>query len=75
MRQWADQYDCAQREKQMLLRRKGFTADGPGEALAREALDDEDRGKLEDAKRIWRQSTPEPGKGKTMPGAWWPRNT
>jgi hypothetical protein len=55
MRQWADQYDRAVRETQMLNRRKRFTADGPGEALAREALDDEDRGKLEDAARTWRQ--------------------
>ncbi len=33
--QWADQYDRTELEKQMLNRRARFTADGPGETLAR----------------------------------------
>ena len=55
MRQWADQYDRTELEKQMLNRRARFTSDGPGETLAREALDNEDLGKLDDAAQLWRQ--------------------
>ena len=54
MRQWADQYDLAELDKQMRNRRRNFAADGPGEKLARQALDNEDIGNLDDAAQEWR---------------------
>ncbi len=53
MQQWADDYDRAETERQMHNRRARFKADGPAETLAREALDDEDLGKLSAAAQAW----------------------
>jgi len=55
MRKWADQYDLEQTEKQMHNRRvRGINKDiTTAETLARDALDDEDLGKLKDAAKTW----------------------
>jgi hypothetical protein len=55
MRKMADQYDLDRTERQMHNRRASFKADSEAEALAREALDNEDLGKLDDAARLWKQ--------------------
>jgi hypothetical protein len=55
MRQLADRYDRDEREQQMHNRRARFKAEGQGESLAREALDNEDLGKLNDAALVWKQ--------------------
>ncbi len=56
MRNLADQYDLVETEKQLHNRRQAkFRPDGDGEDLARQALDDEDLGKLAEARRLWQQ--------------------
>jgi serine/threonine protein kinase len=55
MRKLADQYDLDKTERQMHNRRASFKADSKEEALARDALDNEDLGKLDDAARLWKQ--------------------
>lgn len=55
MQEWADEYDRDEIEKQMHNRRARFQPDGAAEALARDALDNEDLGKLSDAGEVWEQ--------------------
>jgi len=56
MRKMADQYDRAETERQMLNRRNAkISADGEAETLARDALDKEDTGRLDEAARAWKK--------------------
>ena len=55
IQKWADQYDFDTRDRQMHNRRKKLKAEGPDEQLARDALDDEDLGRLADAAKRWKE--------------------
>jgi tRNA A-37 threonylcarbamoyl transferase component Bud32 len=55
VQQWADQIDIEIRETQMHNRRAGkFAVEGEWEQLARNALDDEEKGRLAEARKNWK---------------------
>ena len=58
MRRWADEIDLQVRDRQMHNRRAKFKAEGEAEPLARQALDAEDLGKLDEAKNLWQTLLP-----------------
>lgn len=55
MRHWKDEAQLIRREEQMYNRRKNFRPDSAEEELARQALDEEELGKLQDAHKTWDQ--------------------
>jgi serine/threonine-protein kinase len=73
VQKWADQYDFDMRDRQMHNRRKRFKADGKDhdeEQLARDALDDEDLGKLADAAKRWKDLSAKKGNADPDIHAW-----
>jgi predicted Ser/Thr protein kinase len=70
MQKLADAYDRDETEKQMHNRRNRFKAEGTAESVARDALDNEDLGKLGDAALLWEQLAAYAGKKDREDRAW-----
>jgi len=70
VRTWADQFDLDMRDRQMHNRRKKFKAEETEEQLARDALDDEDMGRLSEASKRWKELAAKKGNANADMHAW-----